>query len=371
MKKYIFTAFISILVLFCILNPESMIASTKSAISLWTTIILPSLFPFMILTNLIQKTALPYLLGKLLSPLMKFLFNLPGVSSLAIFLGITGGYPIGAKITNDLLLENSITKDDANHLITFVNNTGPLFMLGAVGIGIYKSTTIGLLLLISHYISAIIIGIIGKFIKGKNPIEKNKRITFNIIKLSDTGNILNESIKKSVDTILMVGGFIILFSIISTFLEQTKLLIYIFQIFLPIQKIETLNAIMTGLLEVTNGLNKIALSNITLIKKLIITSSLISFGGMSIHFQTLSIITKSKINFLKYLTGKLFHGILSGITTYLLITYTNFSNILPINTSYNISYNSIEFSKIANIFLSFFIFIVLFKLSQLFFRTKV
>lgn len=363
MKKYIFTILISILVLFCILNPESMISGTKSALTLWATIIIPSLFPFMILTNLIQKTALPYLLGKLLSPLMNFLFNLPGISSLAIFLGMTGGYPIGAKITNDLLLENSITKHDANHLITFVNNTGPLFMLGAVGLGIYNSPAIGLLLLISHYISAIIIGIIGKFIKRKNPVENNKKIAFNIIKLSDIGNILNEAIKKSIDTILMIGGFIILFSIISAFLEQTNILIYISKIFLPMLKVETSTAILTGFLEVTNGINKIALVNIPLIQKLIITSSLIGFGGMSIHFQTLSIISKTKINFLKYLTGKLFHGILSGITAYLLIIYTNFSKILPEDVS-NFYLHQLNMSYTLNVLLSFFIFIVLFKLLQ-------
>lgn len=366
MKKYIFTILISILVLFCILNPENMIASTKSALALWATIILPSLFPFMILTNLIQKTALPYLLQKFLSPLMTFLFNLPGVASLAISLGMTGGYPIGAKVTNDLLKDNSITISDANHLITFVNNTGPLFMLGAVGIGIYKSTAIGLLLIISHYLSAILIGIMGKFTKEKTKPKNNKNITFNIIKISDIGNTLNEVIKKSIDTILTVGGFIILFSIISTFLEQTKLLTYISQIFLPMLKIETSTAIFTGLLEVTNGINKIATVQISLLEKLIITSSLISFGGMSIHFQTLSIISKSKISFLKYLTGKLLHGLLSGIITYLLLTYTNLSNILPINTLYNISPNSIEFSKIENVILGFFIFIVLFKIYQLF-----
>ena len=142
MKKYILTIFISILVLFCIIYPQTMISSTKSALSLWATIIVPSLFPFILLADLIQKTALPFLIGKILSPIMKIIFKLPGISSLAIFLGMTGGYPIGAKVTSDLLKQNSITKKDANHLITFVNNTGPLFMLGVVGIGIYQKRKI-------------------------------------------------------------------------------------------------------------------------------------------------------------------------------------------------------------------------------------
>lgn len=373
LKKYILTIFISILVLFCIIYPESMISSAKSSLTLWTTVIVPSLFPFMLLADLIQKTALPFLLGKILSPLMRIIFNLPGISSLAIILGMTGGYPIGAKVTSDLLKEKSITKEDANHLITFVNNTGPLFILGAIGIGIYKNTYIGLLLLISHYISALLIGFIGKFIKKKdgNKNYNNSQISFNVVKLSDIGNILNETIKKSIDTVLTVGGFIILFSIISSLLEQTKILslisISVFRMLTP----DTSNSLVIGFLEVTNGINKIATITIPLLNKLIITSILIGFGGMSIHFQTLSIISKVNISFLKYLIGKLFHGILSGITTYLLLTYTKFSTLIPLTVeTFNIT--QVETNKTLNIFSVFFIFIVIFKIFQtLKYKTKV
>ena len=177
MKKYLFTILISILVLFCIIYPNLMIDSTKSAISLWATVVLPSLFPFIILSNLIQNTALPLLFGKFLTPFTNLIFRLPGISSIAIFLGMIGGYPIGAKVTNDLLSDKSINKNDANHLITFTNNAGPLFMIGAIGIGIYKNINIGILLLISHYISALLIGFIGSFLKKKND---NSSISFNI-----------------------------------------------------------------------------------------------------------------------------------------------------------------------------------------------
>lgn len=365
MKKYIPAIFIAILSIFCILNPQNMINSTKSSLTLWATVIVPSLFPFMILSDLIQKTAIPFILNKFLSPLMNIIFNLPGISSLAIFLGMTGGYPIGAKITADLLKENSITKDDANHLITFVNNTGPLFMLGAVGIGIYKNYYIGLLLLVSHYISAILIGFICKFIKSKSEIKKhnNYQISFNVIKLSDIGSLLTETIKKSIDTVLSIGGFIVLFSIISALIEQSNILYFIK---IPGLTLEASTAFITGLLEVTNGINKIAtVNNIPLLNKLVITSILIGFGGMSIHFQTLSIISNSEISFTKYLIGKTAQGILSGIITFLLFGYTNFSKLIPLNVFNSFAINSTEFTQIQNTILVFFIFIVIFKLFQL------
>ncbi len=370
MRKYIPAIFIAILSIFCILNPQNMINSTKSSLTLWATVIVPSLFPFMILSDLTQKTAIPFILNKFLSPLMKILFNLPGISSLAIFLGMTGGYPIGAKITSDLLKENSITKDDANHLITFVNNTGPLFMLGAIGIGIYKNSYVGLLLLISHYTSAILIGFICKFIKSKSEIKNhnNYQISFNVIKLSNIGSILTETIKKSIDTVLSIGGFIVLFSIISSLIEQSKIFSFIK---IPGLTTEVSTSFITGLLEVTNGINKIAtVNNIPLLNKLIITSILIGFGGMSIHFQTLSIICNSQISFTKYLIGKTAQGILSGIITFLLLSYTNFAKLIPLNVSGSFAINPTELIQIQNTLLIFFIFVVIFKLLQTLFHYK-
>lgn len=368
MKKYIFTIFISILVLFCIIAPSNMISTTKSALTLWATIIIPSLFPFMILADLIQKTALPFLFQKIFSPLMKMIFKLPGISILAVFLGMTGGYPIGAKVTVDLLSKNEITKNDANHLIMFVNNTGPLFMLGAVGIGLYKNIYIGILLLLAHYLSAILVGFIIRFTKPRiSEMRNSYPIEFKAIKLSDIGSTLNDTIKKSIDTVLSIGGFIILFSLISALIEQSKILSFIT---LPWLNTETSTSLITGLLEVTNGVNKIAMANMPLLQKLIITSILIGFGGMSIHFQTLSIIGSTSISFIKYLLGKAIQGILSGIITFFLISYTRFSTLIPLNASCNIQYNSVESSRILNTISIFLILSVLFKLSQILFNNK-
>ena len=122
-----------------------MIDSTKNGLSLWWEVVLPSLFPFVVLSNLITKTAIPMFFGKVLNPVMKFIFNLPGISALPLFLGMTGGYPIGAKVTSDLRSNNQISKNIANRLIAFTNNSGPLFITGAIGIGLYGNKQIGTL----------------------------------------------------------------------------------------------------------------------------------------------------------------------------------------------------------------------------------
>lgn len=363
MKKYFFTIVILFLAVFCILFPETMIASTKSGIILWGNVLLPSLFPFLIISNLITKTALPKIFGRILNPIMTFLFNLPGISILPLFLGMTGGYPIGAKITSDLLESKIISKKNANHLITFVNNSGPLFISGAIGIGLYKNVKIGLLLLLVHYLSALIVGFI--FREKGNFNDTKKEIDFEIISLKNLGTTINEAVKNAISSVFNIGGFIILFSLISNLLISTGILSVLSKIILPRLSKETAYAILSGFLEVTNGINLIAVLNIPLIYKLIITSILLGFGGCCIHMQTLSIISKTNISLKKYLIGKSLQGVFSGVLTYLALIYTNFSKILTTPVFSSSNYFDYNFNPVLNMLLGFTVFIGIFKIIQL------
>jgi len=362
MKKYIFTIFVFTLVLFCILFPENMIASTKTGISLWWKVVLPSLFPFMILSNLIIKTALPKIFGKILNPIMKLIFNLPGISSIAVFLGIIGGYPLGAKVTSDLRKDNAISQDDANSLIKFTNNAGPLFITGAIGIGLYNNVKIGSLLLVTHYISALIVGFILR--NNKTSKSTNDEINFEIITLSKLGQTLNDSIKTAVISVVSVGGFIVLFSIISTILFESGIISFISNAFLPTLDKNISYSIVSGLLEVTNGVNLVSIATIPLKQKLVLTSILLGFGGFSIHAQTLSVIAKTDIKISSYLIGKTFQGLTAGALTYFALLYTNFSEILLTPVFSGIEYNSYGFNSIFSVITGAFIFIIIFKIIQ-------
>lgn len=368
MKKYFFTIIVLFLTVFCILFPDIMINSAKSGILLWGKVILPSLFPFLIISNLITKTALPKLLGKLLNPIMRFLFNLPGSTSLALFLGMTGGYPIGAKIASDLVESKVISKNISDHLITFVNNSGPLFISGAVGIGLYNSKKIGLLLLLVHYLSALIVGII--FREKENLTDIKNEIDFTVVSLSNLGKTLNEAIKNALSSIFNIGGFIVLFSLISSILANTGILFVLSKFFFPTLSEETSYGILSGLLEVTTGINLISTIHISLLQKLIITSILIGFGGVCIHMQTLSIISKTNISIKNYFIGKTLQGLISGILTYLALVYTSFSKILTTPVSMSLTYQESNYNLFLNVLLGFSIFIVIFKILQLILRQK-
>lgn len=140
-------------------------------------------------------------------------------------MGIISGYPTGAKIVVNFREKNICSKEEGERLLAFTNNSGPLFILGTVGISLFGDVKVGYLLLISHIISSLIIGIIFKNWKK----EKSKSYTDLVEKVEkpkhigvrDLGEILGTSIKKSITTILNIGGFIVIFSVILSILENS------------------------------------------------------------------------------------------------------------------------------------------------------
>lgn len=364
---YYLLSFLTFLItLFCIIFPNDMLSSTKSALSLWINVIVPSLLPFLIISDLLQQSAITNLFARFLSPIMNLIFKLPGISSIAVFLGMTGGYPIGAKVTTDLRNKKLISYSDAKHLISFTNNSGPLFISGAIGIGLYKSAMIGFLLMISHYLSAILVGFLFGVCKKSNKNNSAQKLEFKIIKVNELGSVLSNIIKNSVSVVCVIGGFIILFSLISTIFEKLYITNFIAKFLMPTLPLEVSNGIIAGLLEVTTGANKIAATNISITIKLIITSILIGFGGFSIHMQTLGVISKSDIKFSSYLLGKIFQSIISGALTFVFINYTFFSKVIYITTStFNTIINSYGFIKLTSCITCIFLFIVMFKILQI------
>lgn len=343
-----------------------MLSSTKSALSIWSTIIVPSILPFLIISELLQQTAITNIFSRLLSPLMNFVFKLPGISSIALFLGITGGYPIGAKVTTDLRNKKLISLNDAKHLISFTNNAGPLFLSGAIGIGLYKSPMIGFLLITVHYFSAIIVGIVFRFFKKNNAEQSFNKLSFKIVKLNELGLLLSNIIKNSIITVCTIGVFILVFSLISTILEKLYITNFIAKIIMPTLPIELSNSIISGILEVTNGINKLATTAIPLSNKLIITAMLVGFGGLCIHMQTLGVISSSDIKFSSYFLGKLLQSIISAFLTFIFLRHTFFAKILATTVStISTTINSYGFMQLVSVITFLFLFIVAFKIVQI------
>ena len=322
----VFLAFTICLVVFS----KSNLSASKDGLILWANNIVPSLLPFFIATELLSKTNIIYKLGHMLEPIMKPIFNVPGIGSFPLIIGIISGYPTGAKVVSNLTNNNLCTKEEAERMIAFTNNSGPLFILGTVGISMFGDNTIGVLLLITHILACITVGIIFRFWK-KNNNNFLKKITNNLsniqnITFSNLGEILSQSILSSIKTILVIGGFVVLFSVILSILKSSKILNIFSLILLPIFNIFGIDnpsfplGFISGIFEVTNGLNIIsAIPCKSISINLIITAFILGFGGLSVTLQVYSIISKSNISIKPYLIGKLLHGIIASIYIFIFI----------------------------------------------------
>ena len=178
-KEYIIP-FIFLLFTIClILFSNSNLSAAKSGLLLWANSVIPSLFPFFVATELLSHTNIVDILGKLLNKVMKPLFNVRGEGSFALIMGIISGYPIGAKIAAQFRQNNVCTKEECERLLSFTNNSGPLFIIGTVGISMFGNSAIGILLFITHILACISVGILFRFWKyNSNSLKNNDLNTY-------------------------------------------------------------------------------------------------------------------------------------------------------------------------------------------------
>lgn len=323
LKKYFFTILFLFFTITLLLFSESNFIAAQNGLALWATKVLPTLFPFFIATELLCKTNFTYILGKLFNKFMRPLFNVPGEASIALILGTISGYPIGAKIVCNLKKEKIISKIEAERLIAYTNNSGPLFILGTVGVALLSNKTIGILLLTSHILSALLVGYCFKFWK-KDKFDINFReMKFNsnqtLLKISDIGELLGNSVKSSISSILSIGGFVVLFSVILSILKSSGFISIINSIFLAFGiSNEISTSIFTGIIELTNGINlSTSLYSTLPLFSLLITSFLLGFGGISVLLQVYSIIVKENISIKPYFYGKLLQGFFSVLLSFI------------------------------------------------------
>src|SRR5699024_120367 len=137
----------SIFLAFCmIIFPKETFAASLRGLNMWWEVVFPSLLPFFIMAELLIGFGVVKFIGVLFEPIMRPLFNVPGVGSFALSMGMASGYPAGAKISARLREEKQITKIEAERLISFTNASSPLFIFAAISVGFFHDVKLGLIL---------------------------------------------------------------------------------------------------------------------------------------------------------------------------------------------------------------------------------
>ncbi len=286
--------------------------SVKTTLELFLTKVFPSLFPFILFTEIILKTNI---LNTISNVIIKKLFKKTKIKINQniipiILIGFLCGFPMGAKILSKSYLENKISKKELYILSSFINNCNPIFVISTVGIGIYQNKKIGIYLLLIHYLTSITFGLIYliTYNKFNNIIYDNKQNLNSFSKKSINTNtkqntkfeMLTSSINNSFKTLSLVFGFMIIFNLLGAIISS---------FFLKFNLNENFSLILKSIFEFTQGISNVANCNLINIKiKIIFSSFLINFNGLCVIFQLYSYLhsTKMKLNYvilLKFLLG--------------------------------------------------------------------
>ncbi|WP_394219827.1 sporulation integral membrane protein YlbJ [Halobacillus trueperi] len=331
LKTIALTLLASALAVSLILYPRDALSASLRGLDLWWEIVFPSLLPFFITAEFLIGFGVVHGLGALSERFMRPLFNVPGCGGFIWVMGMASGYPSGAKWTADLRKKGQVTRAEAERLVAFTNASSPLFIFGAIAVGFFHDASLGILIAIAHYGGNFLVGIGMRFYK-RNDQERSMdrasaswRDAFSKMhqsRLEDgrtLGKLMGDAVTRSVDTLLMVGGFIMLFSVLTELLKQTGA-IHIFSHLLFYTGLpETFHVPFTaGMLELTTGIGAITETHEPLLAQLLIVSFILGFHGFSIQAQIASILAETDIRFKPYALARIAHGIVAAALIYVL-----------------------------------------------------
>ena len=295
-KSLILTLFLIVFVL----NLDIVINSTLSASHLFITKVFVSISPFIILSDILYYFNYDLFLKKIFGNIISKLFNVSKNASIIYILSILTSHPGNAIYIKGMLDNKTIDEEDATKILRATYFPSIAFVIGSIGIGIYHDIKIGIILHLITFLNNILIGV---FLRGKKKCNDIEYVKQNKLTLQET---LSNSISKGINTSYMILGNIIIFTILVNLLNH----------YLNINS--TVLAIISGMLEMTNGIFMIGNLNINLTYKVILTSFILNFSGLSIIFQTSSILSKYKINIKKILIVKLIFSIIIFTSLFLI-----------------------------------------------------
>lgn len=305
MKKYsnfIIVILTFIILIFTFLNKSLVSKTVLEAFYIWFNTLLPSMLPMFILSDiLISYNFTQYIPHKIINFISK-VFNISNNATFILLLSMISGFPLNASNIKTSYENNLITESEANHLLLFNHFANPLFILETLGILFLNNNKYGIIILVSTILSNIIIGII---FRKNNTITSNNCIP-KISKSQTFTKIFSNSINKSIKSLLMISVTVCLFLILSTLITN------IFHLN------NYLELLVKGTLEMTMALSYLSKMPINDIYKVVLSSVIVSFGGLSIHMQVISILDE-KIKYKNYFIGRVYQMLLSGSISFILM----------------------------------------------------
>lgn len=305
-----------------ILFPLPSFEGAKSGLLLWFNTVLPTLLPFMIISNLIINTGTANLLGKFLYPIFRLVFRVSPNGCYPVLIGFLSGIPVSAKAISDLINTNNLDVNEGQYVLSFSNNPSPMFIMTYIAISQLHLPSIRFHLLFINYISGIISALIyfklipiiktnrHKTVNNRNysvcALEYDNTLSLKENTIKFDFSIFDKAIMDSFEVITKVGGYIILFSIPAKIISASSFIN------------SYIKVLSIAFLEVTTGISYISNSSNNI--KIVLIVAITAFGGLSALAQTHSVINNSRLSIVTYFKNKILHMLIAIV---LAIIYTS------------------------------------------------
>lgn len=331
--------------------PEVGLSAAKTGLQVFWEIVFPSLLPFFVLSEILLGLGVVNAFGVLLEPLMRPVFNVPGAGAFALSMGLAAGYPMDAVITGKFRRSGLCTRVEGERLLAFTNTADPLFMFGAVAVGMFGLPEVGVTIAIAHYLAAFSVGFIYRFYGGKGERARSSGYALKSREKragrSETckgilqralqelyrakkedgrplGQLLGDAVRESVGTLSMIGGFIMVFSVFIAVMEQVGLI----RILSPgVQALLSFcgldpnlgRALLQGALEIDLGAMAAAQASAPLNHRIILTGAIIGWSGLCVHGQVISVVHDTDLRLAPYMVARILHAVFAGVYTSLIL----------------------------------------------------
>lgn len=310
----IFILSLFVLFSFFLFEPNIVFQAAQNGIELWATTIVPSMLPFFILNNILFATGGIRLLGNLLSKPVEKILHLPGDAAFILATGYSTGVPVSASLIASLRKENRLSREQGNHLLAYSANVSPAFILSAVAVSMLNAEEWGSFLAIVHYGTNLALMILcSLFFRFQTKQTDFKQITPQPEKqeIHFVKEII-DALFKSIRTIFLIGGIIIIFFILIAFLDTLGIFGILCKM-LPLspQSEPLFHAVVCGLLEITAGSQWTSSLHAAFALKMAVLSGILAFGGFSALLQIVSQIQETDLSIRFYLRYKIIQGVLA------------------------------------------------------------
>ncbi len=268
-------------------SPETVIGGVSDGLKLCATSVIPSLFPFIVLSDYLIRSKSVELFGRFLEPITKSVFRLPGSAGCAVIMSLIGGYPVGAGMIVKLLENGNISHNQAKRMMHFCVNAGPAFVIGTVGSVMLSNRKAGIILYLSMIVSALAMGVFLRFFDSGTIDIKIKKPEFK------TG-VINQSVINGTNSMIYLCAWVLLFSCINALLESFSI---------P----DGIMMWIKMITEVTGGCVTASGKYPVSVQALIM-----GWAGLSVHCQLLPYIKETQVKYPHFLLSRLVHGALSA-----------------------------------------------------------